>query len=379
MNKHFDVIVIGVGAMGASACFHLARTGVKVLGLEQFDIPHNLGSSHGHSRMIRKAYFEHPNYVPLLHRAYALWEEIESFSERKLLHKVGGLFIGPREKMLVAGALAAAKQHGLPHELLNVTELKKRWPQFVIPEDWHALFEPDSGFLLPERAIAAYAEFALRSGAEIHGRETVRQWKRDGSAYIVRTDRETYASDRLVFCGGAWSAKLLMDLNVKLNVTRQLMAWTWPHDPGQFELGHIPVWGIDSLDGGLFYGFPMSDEPPGMKFAHHLPTEKEIDPDSCPREITNADRRSVEGILTRYLPAADGPLLAMKTCMYTNSPDGHFIIDHLPQDPGVLIACGFSGHGFKFASVVGEQLAQACVIGKFDPSMAFLGLARFKS
>jgi sarcosine oxidase len=379
MKNHFDVIVIGVGAMGASACFHLAQRGVKVLGLEQFDIPHNLGSSHGHSRMIRKAYFEHPDYVPLLHWAYGLWEDLEAISKRKLLYKIGGVFIGPRERALVAGALTAARQHRLPHELLTAVELKDRWPQFVVPEAWHALFEPDSGFLLPERAIGTYAEFAMRAGAEIHGREAVREWSREASAYLIRTDRETYAADRLIFCGGAWSGKLLANLNVPLKVTRQVMAWAWPRDPAHFELGRIPVWGIDSLDGGLFYGFPMIDESPGMKFAHHLPTQPAIDPDHCPRELTAADRASVQAILPRHLPAANGPLLAMQTCLYTNSPDGHFIVDHLPDHPGVLIACGFSGHGFKFASVIGEELAKSCVSGKFDSSMAFLGLARFRA
>jgi len=377
MPDSFNVIVIGVGAMGASTCFHLARRRIKVLGLEQFDIPHTQGSSHGYTRMIRKAYFEHPNYVPLLHRAYALWDELEAISGRRILHRVGGVFMGPAGKTLVGGALAAAGLHHLPHELLTADELRRRWPQFVVPDDWHAFFEPDSGFLLPERAIATYAELAMRHGAEIHGQEPVRLWKREGGHYVVSTDRGTYLAERLIFCGGAWSGKLLDQLGVHLKVTRQVLAWVWPKEPAQFELGQIPVWGIDSLDGGLYYGFPMIDESPGFKLAHHLPTENAVDPDTVSRTPQPADREGIRKILATFLPAADGPLLSLKTCLYTNTPDGHFIIDHYPDHPGVQIACGFSGHGFKFASVIGAALADASVTGEIDPDWDFLGLSRF--
>jgi len=377
MTGTFDVIVIGIGAMGASACFHLAARGIKALGLEQFDIPNSLGSSHGHSRMIRKAYFEHPNYVPLLHRAYELWAELEALSGRRLLHRVGGVFVGPRNKTLVGGAMAAARLHHLPHELLTADELRRRWPQFVVPDEWHAFFEPDSGFLLPERAISTYAELAMRRGAEIHGQEPVRQWRRDGRNCVVNTDYGEYAAERLIFCGGAWSGKLLAHLGVPLRVTRQVAAWAWPKEPRSFELGQIPVWGIDSLDGGLYYGFPMIDEVPGFKFAHHLPTEKPVDPDTVSRDVQPGERDALRKILTTFLPAADGPLLALKTCLYTNSPDGHFIIDNYPDHPGVQIACGFSGHGFKFASVIGACLAEACVTGKQDKALDFLRLSRF--
>jgi sarcosine oxidase len=377
MRSSFDVIVIGIGAMGASTCFHLAKSGIDVLGLEQFDIPHTLGSSHGHSRMIRKAYFEHPNYVPLLHRAYALWEEIETLSGRRLLHRVGGVFMGPAEGTLVGGALTAAKRHHLPHELLTAAELRCRWPQFVVPEDWNAFVEPDSGFLLPERAVSTYAELAMQRGARIHGREPVREWKREGSCYLVRTDQATYAAQRLVFCGGAWSGALLRTLNIPLKVTRQVLAWVWPQVPQEFVLGRIPVWGIDSQDGGLYYGFPMIDESPGFKYAHHLPTADAVDPNTVSRSPTPEDRESVARILPKFLPQADGPLLSLQTCLYTNSPDGHFIIDKLPGEEDVYIACGFSGHGFKVASVIGAALAEAVSSGTFDPSLDFLSLARF--
>lgn len=379
MTHTFDVIVIGVGAMGSSACFHLARRGVKTLGLEQFDIGHARGSSHGDSRMIRKAYFEHPNYVPLLHRAYALWDELEAMSRRKLLHRTGGVFIGPTDRTLVSGALAAARKHHLPHEVLSSEELKRRWPTFVVPADWAAVAEPDAGFLLPERVIHAYADLALRHGAEIHAHEPVRHWQREGSGYLVQTHVGTYAADRLIFCGGAWSGRLLADLGASLKVTRQVLAWVWPKEPRLFELGQLPVWAIDSLDGGLYYGFPINDATLGFKFAHHLPTATEVDPDAVSRELTPADREGARAILSAHLPSADGPLLALKTCLYTNSPDGHFIIDAHPDHPGIQVACGFSGHGFKFASVIGEVLAGAAAGEPPDANIDFLRLARFRN
>jgi sarcosine oxidase len=377
MANTFDVIVIGVGAMGASTCFHLARRGIKTLGLEQFDIPHARGSSHGDSRMIRKAYYEHPGYVPLLHRAYALWDELEAMSRTRVLHRVGGLFMGPRDGALVGGALAAAELHHLPHELLAAHELGRRWPQFVVPDSWHGFYEPESGFLLPEKAISAYAELAMRDGAEIHGQEPVRQWKREQSHFIVRTDFATYAAEKLIFCGGAWSAKLLDRLNLRLKVTRQVLGWVWPKQPQSFELGQIPAWGIDSLDGGMHYGFPMIQERPGFKLAHHMPSEKPFDPDTISREAQPADRDEVRNILTTFIPTADGPLLSLKICLYTNTPDGHFIIDEHPDHPGVQIACGFSGHGFKFSSAIGAVLAEASIDGRRDASLDFLRLARF--
>jgi sarcosine oxidase len=377
MENTFDVIVIGVGAMGASTCFHLAANKIRTLGLEQFDIPHNRGSSHGHSRMIRKAYFEHPDYVPLLHRAYSLWDELEALSGRRLLHRTGGVFMGPQDKTLVAGALAAAREHHLPHELLDADELRRRWPQFVVPDDWHALVEPDAGFLFPERVINTYAELAMRRGATIRAQEPVRDWKRETNHFVVTTDQATYRADKLIFCGGAWSASLLKTLGVPLKVTRQVLGWAWPREPESFNLGRIPVWGIDTLDGGMHYGFPMNEEVPGFKFAHHLPGADAVDPDAVRREPLPGDHDDLRKILKTFLPTADGPLLAIKTCLYTNSPDGHFIIDEHPVHPNVQIACGFSGHGFKFASVIGEALAEIATSGKRDPSLNFLRLSRF--
>lgn len=373
----FDVIVVGVGAMGSSACYHLARRGVRVLGLEQFDIPHALGSSHGASRMIRMAYYEHPDYVPLLRRAYELWDELEQVSGQKLLYRTGGLYMGPLEGEIVGGAIRSARAHGLAHEVLDREEIRRRFPQFQIPEQWVGLMEAEAGFLVPERVISAYAQAALRAAAELRGREAVIDWSAGSQGVTVRTSRAEYRAAHLAFCGGPWTAKLLRDLRLQLSVTRQVLGWVWPKDPGAFALGRLPVWAIDHLDGTINYGFPMINDVPGFKLAHHAPGPV-TDPDRVARDVQPGDEDTFRPLLRTMIPSADGPLLSMKVCLYTNTPDGHFILDRHPAHDNVTIACGFSGHGFKFASVIGEILADLTLKGSSELPARFLGLHRFK-
>jgi sarcosine oxidase len=374
-SKTYDVIVVGVGAMGSSACYHLARRGAGVLGLEQFDIPHALGSSHGYSRMIRMAYYEHPDYVPLLRRAYELWRELERASGQELLFEVGGIYMGPPQGHVVAGTIEAARRHGLDHEVLSNAALQSRFGQFRLPDHFTGVFEPRAGFLLPEKVIAAQAELALRGGADLRGREPVVGWDAGESGVHVRTTKGDYRADRLIFCGGPWTSRLVKDLGVELVVTRQTLGWVWPRRPELFALGAFPVWGIEAADGSLSYGFPMLPDNPGLKVARHG-RGTVADPDSVSRQITPADEAEVQDILSRALPDGRGPLLSMRVCLYTNSPDGHFIIDIHPNHPRVLLACGFSGHGFKFASVVGEVLADLALEGGTQLPAQFLGLAR---
>ncbi|HWE96936.1 MAG TPA: N-methyl-L-tryptophan oxidase [Tepidisphaeraceae bacterium] len=372
----FDVIVIGIGAMGSSACHHLARRGARVLGLEQFDIPHALGSSHGSSRMIRLAYYEHPDYVPLLRRAYELWDELEGVSGQKLLYRTGGLYMGPPDGEIVGGAIRSAREHGLAHEVHDRDQIRRKFPQFEIPEHWVGLFEPEAGFLAPERVIAAYAQVALRAGAEVRGRETVIEWTSDSRGVRVRTNKGEYHAAHLVFCGGPWSGKLVRDLGVTLTVTRQVLGWVWPRDPDAFALGKLPVWAIDHLDGTIHYGFPMIDDVPGFKLAHHRPGPA-TDPDRVERDARPGDEDTFRPILRTMIPSADGTLLSMKVCLYTNTPDGHFILDRHPAHDNVTIACGFSGHGFKFASVIGEILADLAIDGSTKLPVSFLAMRRF--
>lgn len=374
--KDFDVIVVGLGAMGTAACFHLAARGAKVLGLEQFDIPHSQGSSHGFSRMTRLAYYEHPDYVPLLKSAYSLWHDLEAQAGHKLIFVTGGLYLGPRDGHLVGGSLQAAQAHGLAHELIGRADLAKRFPQFQIPENFVAMLERDAGFILPEKAIAAQAELALRRGAELHGREPVLDWSSDGKGISVRTARDEYRANQIIFCGGAWTDRLVKDLGIPLRVTRQVVAWVWPKKPADFELGRLPVWAIDHLDGTIHYGFPMIHDCPGFKLAHHSPAQV-ADPNTIRRETDDADEQTIRPMLKQFIPDADGPLLSLRVCMYTNSPDSHFLIGRHPKHERVLVACGFSGHGFKFAPVIGKSLAELAIDGKTGHPIEFLKLARF--
>lgn len=373
----FEIIVIGVGAMGSATCHELARRGVRVLGLEQFDIPHTRGSSHGLSRMIRLAYYEHPDYVPLLRRAYERWIQLEEECGRKLLHITGGVYIGPEGHELVAGSHQSAVRHRLDHELLDRTQLAVRFPQFRLPDQCVGLYEPMAGWLEPEKVICAFVEQAMRRGARIHAHEPVRSWTAGAGGVTVKTDRAEYRAEKLIFCGGPWTSSLVHDLGVALTVTRQVMLWVWPRQPELFDPDRFGVWALGHEDGTLHYGFPMSGDGLGLKIAHHA-RGKPTDPDRVARDPQSGDETSVRNFIGTFMPAADGPTLALRTCMYTNSPDSHFIIDHHPAHERVTLACGFSGHGFKFASVIGELMADLSMHGRTDLPADFLSRARFQ-
>lgn len=375
-RKTFDVIVVGVGSMGASACYQLARRGVRVLGLERYNLPHGMGSAAGHSRMIRLAYFEHPDYVPLLRRSYALWEELQAELGREVIKITGGVYLGPPGAEVLEGSLRSVRQYDIPHELLDAAEAAKRFPQFRVPEDYHCLHDHRAGLVLPERAVAGYAELAMRKGAELHGQEPVLSWEPDGNDVIVRTGKAEYSAAKVLFCGGAWTDKLVRDLGVPLTVTRQPLVWVWPTEPALFELGRMPVWILEHRDGSNHYGFPMLPDNPGFKLASHRRTAP-TDPDSVDRGVHNGDEQAVRHVLRDHIPAADGPLLSVSICMYTNSPDHQFIVDRHPRHRHVTIACGFSGHGFKCASGLGEVLAELTLDGRSSLPVEFLGLRRF--
>lgn len=375
-NHHFDAIVLGVGTMGSAACYHLARRGARVLGLDQFGIPNEFGSSHGESRIVRLCYYEHPDYVPLLKRAYELWDVLgETFGQR-ILHRTGGIFMGTREGDFIRETLRAADVHNLPCDLLERDDLAREYPLFNLPETYTALYEPNAGYVVPELTVTAHAELAMRDGAVLHGHEPARMWAANDDGITVETDRATYSADRLVICGGAWVGRIVADLSASLIVTRQVMGWVQPKQPERFALGNFPVWAIEQDDGSLHYGFPILPGRVGLKVAHHAQGEP-TDPETIDRIPRAGDEDDFLPALRAVLPEADGPLLAMRICMYTNTPDSHFIIDRHPQHDHVVIAGGFSGHGFKFAPVVGETLADLVLNGRTDHPIDFLSMQRF--
>lgn len=380
----YDVIVVGVGSMGAPACYWLARRGYTVLGLEQFDIAHEMGSHAGQSRIIRKAYFEHPDYVPLLERAYANWTELEKETGKKIYHRTGLLYFGGPGNEITGGVLKSASLYNIPVQKLNVVEAGEQFPQFQFRDDFEIVFEPEAGFLEPEKAIRAYVESAQERGAVIKTNEAVIEWKMEEDLILVSTARQSYRSRKLIISSGPWTSILIPSLSGKLKVTKQALVWTRPEDPDQYSFGKFPCWLMMDPERGPYYGFPILNreefgEPWGLKSAHHFPAEI-FDPSRSDRPVNVDAEEDIRYALSRWLPGANGEVLAFKSCLYTNTPDEDFIIDHLPGFQGrVAFACGFSGHGFKFASAVGEILADLCMDGKSELPIDFLSLKRFDS
>lgn len=380
MSKSFDAIVLGVGSMGAPACYYLASRGYKVLGLEQFDIPHDQGSHAGQSRIIRKAYFEHSDYVPLLERAYANWKQLEQATGTQLYYPTGLLYAGTSDGLLLKGVKESAARFNLAVE--HVSNSNERFPQFNLPDSYEVVFEPDAGFITPERAIVTYAEQALVAGAELHTKEPVLEWKPEGSGIQVKTTRGVYTSQSLVITAGPWASNFIPALASKLKVTRQVIGWVNPKQRAPFQLGNFPCWMVDDAQPGMFYGFPILPVgkfggPIGLKVAHHYPGTP-VNPDQVNRSVSAAEEELLVNAIKRILPQGYGSTHTLKTCLYTNTPDEDFIIDYLPgYDHRVAIAAGFSGHGFKFSSAVGEVLADLATGKTIDLPLGFLGIKRF--
>ena len=382
MTSSYDVIVVGVGSMGASTCYRLAERGAKVLGLEQGPLPNPEASFAGATRAIRLSYNEHPDYVPLLVRAYELWEELEEVVGKSLLQLTGAVYMGLPDGELVSGSLRSAEVHGLAHDLLTHEELASRWPQFHLPDSFVGLHEERAGYLLSEQAVTAYMEEALRRGADLRGQQAVVDWEAGQGGVTVRTRDEQFHARHLVLTAGAWTGQLLRGLGIELSVTRQVLGWVWPNMPEKFTGDKFPVWLIDEAGGkGVHYGFPLTLDGSGgvgLKAALHFPS-RVVDPNTVDRTLAPGDAEEVAKPFEQYIPDGRGPLLSSKVCLYTNSPDGHFIVDRHPEHEEVTLACGFSGHGFKFASVMGEVLADLSTSGVTDWPIEFLGLSRFES
>ncbi len=374
--KTYDTIVIGVGGMGSAACYHLAKRGLRVLGLERFDIPHDRGSSHGYTRIIRLPYYEHPSYVALLRRAYALWGDIQREAGEQLLHITGSIDAGPEDGWVFKGTLRSATLHDLPHEVLSAAEVARRYPGYRLPAHILSLYQSHGGFVRPEAAIVAYVNAAFDHGAEIHARERVWEWTPTaGGGVRVATDRGVYEAGSLVLTAGAWIANLLPDLAGIAVPERQVLAWLHPHRRELFAPVRFPVFNLECEE-GRFYGFPQFAVP-GFKFGKYRHLGESGDPDTLPTEPTDADEAMLRAFAVRYFPEGAGPTMMLRSCMFTNTPDGHFIIDTHPQYPQVSFASPCSGHGFKFASVIGEIMADLATRGETAHDIGLFRMSRF--
>jgi sarcosine oxidase len=376
-ERAFDVIVVGLGAHGSATAYQLAQRGVRVLGIEAFGRAHQLGSSGGRTRVIRLAYFEHPDYVPLLRAAWELWPRLEQEAGEGLLRVTGGLYCGRRGSSVLEGSLASAREHDLPHELLTADEVGRRHPALRLDEDMAALYEPLAGILEPEKCIAAHLALAERHDALLQFDERVTGWSAvPGEPVRVHTAQGSYAADRLVLSVGAWLPTLVPELAPLVRVERQPLFWFEPVGPVTV-LGpdRLPVYIVELDAEHAFYGFPYLAEQ-GIKVARHhggRPTAA----DTVEREADADDEAPVRDFMAHYLPAANGRRLDARVCMYTNTPDYNFVIDFHPQHERVVIVSACSGHGFKFSNVIGQIVADLALSGRTEYPIAFLALDRF--
>lgn len=373
----YDVIVVGIGGMGSATAWHLARRGVKVLGLERFDIPHSMGSSHGISRIIRMPYYEDPAYVPLLRRAYELWGEIEAATGDELLVITGSIDASPEDDPLFQGALNSARLHDLPHEVLTGDQVNARYPGYRLPSSHRAVFQARGGLIASERAIVAHVRAAQAHGAEIHAREAVLGWeaKPNGDGVVVTTDRGRYEAARLVLTAGAWIGDLEPSLRAIAVPERQVLAWLQPAKPELFALDRFPVFNLQ-VDEGRYYGFPIY-EVPGFKFGRYHHRGETSRADDVRREPDAEDERLLRDFSQRYFSDGSGPTMALRSCLFTNTPDEHFILDRHPAHEQVVLVSPCSGHGYKFCSVIGEIVADlASGDGTTRHDIGFLRLAR---
>jgi sarcosine oxidase len=395
MTNSYDCIILGVGGFGSGALYHLARRGVRVLGIERFGVAHDRGSSHGETRIIRKAYFEHPDYVPLLHRAYELWHELERETNRRLLHPVGLFIAGVPSCESVSGTILAAERHTLPIERLDAANARRRFPCFRFHDDFQIVFEPQAGYLEVENCVAAHVEAAMKQGAHLRTSETVERWDSTGGRVVVNTDRGEYTASSLVIAAGPWASQVVNPCSRPNVVPSEGKCETAPgskHWDAWLRVVRKPVFwfeageAFDAARGiptfffetplGQFYGFPRLDGRT-IKVAEHTQGLAVADPLTVDRTQHLDDLIRLAPFLDEHLPGVRPTPDRFSVCMYTKSPDSHFCIDRHPDFDNVTIAAGFSGHGFKFTSVLGEALADLALDGTTKLPVGFLSVKRF--
>jgi monomeric sarcosine oxidase len=370
---HYDTIVLGLGGVGSAALRALAASGQRVLGIDRYAPPHDRGSSHGETRIIRKAYFEHPDYVPMLERSYVLWRQLEERTGRDLMHLTGLLEIGPEDGVVVPGVLRSAAQFDLPIERMSLGEAKKRYRGLAGPDHWVALLEHEAGYLRVEDCVSAHWEDADTLGAECLTNQPVENWTSDGRCVTVSTPQGTYQAGALIVAAGAWAGQVLQAYGLPLRVLHKYLYWFRGQPRWYGEEHGFPCYFFET-PAGHFYGFPEL-EGSGMKMARHsggeparLPIDGEHPPDAD-------DQARVEAFAREYLPDMDTSLVRSRGCYYTMTPDENFILDRLPDRENVVLVAGLSGHGFKFTPVLGELAAQLAMAGASTLPIEFLSLA----
>jgi len=361
----YDAVVVGLGAHGSAAALALARRGLNVVGLERFGRVHGLGSAGGRTRIIRLAYFEDPSYVPLAVESWDRWIELEQEAGVSILTRTGGIYAGLEGSAVLDGSVRSAREHNLPHELIDAAEVRRRWPIFAPPDGAQALIEQQAGFLRADIAIDAQLAMAERLGAVLRFETPAVDWRpAAGGGFEVETaDGAIIGGEHLVIAAGAWTSYLVRDLELPLNVERIPVLWFEPRVPvEEVAVGRLPIWILETETDGSFYGFPYDPEA-GLKVARHH-SEDFVSVDDVNRDLTAADEARVRAFTRAHMPDADGRVTGSAICLYTNTPDGDFLLDTHPAGPGVAFASACSGHGFKFAPVIGAALADLALTGR---------------
>ncbi|MFO0906148.1 MAG: N-methyl-L-tryptophan oxidase [Pirellulales bacterium] len=371
----YDAIVLGTGGVGSAALYHAARRGLRVLGLDRFEPGHDRGSSHGDTRIIRMAYYEHPDYVPLLRRAYQLWSQLENETGERLYEEVGLLEVGAEDGELIPGVLRCAAEHGLELERLEAADVARRFRGFRCPDGCAAVFERQAGFLHVERCVRTHLKAAVARGAEHRWGVELRGWRRCGENLEVATSAGTVAARRIILAPGAWASQLLSDIDVPWRVLLKHLYWLEPRDDAYRAVEGGSAFFFD-LPWGMFYGFPQIDAQ-GVKLGEHSGGRPIADPLVADRSPSSIDFARVEAFASECMPSLTNRLQRQSTCFYTMTPDAHFVIDQHPADPSVVYAAGLSGHGFKFTSALGELLVAWSLDGAPNLPVDFLSARRF--
>ncbi|KQL44973.1 methyltryptophan oxidase [Brevibacillus choshinensis] len=375
--ENYEVIIVGAGSMGMAAGYYLAKQGVRTLMLDAYDPPHTMGSHHGDTRIIRHAYGEGKQYVPLVLRAQELWLELEKASGTKLFEQTGVLSAGSLNCSFLQELRESAETYSLPLEVLRAEEVKTRWPGIQLPDDYYACLEPTSGVLYAEKCITAYRELAIAAGATLLTNTPVTALHPDGDGVLVHTEAKSYRADKLLLSAGAWNPSLTTSLGLTLPLvpTRKTVAW-FGADDEHYGAGHFPAF-VFNLEDSMYYGFPSFDAA-GVKIGRH-DGGMTIDPDRLERTFGAflSDEGDVRSFLETYMPQAAGALRQGRVCIYTMTPDEHFVIDRHPEHTQIVIAAGFSGHGFKFSSAVGEATSELLTKGTSTHDLSMFSLRRF--
>ena len=372
----YDVIVIGLGVMGGAAACHCAKRGARVLGLDANAFGHQLGSSHGATRAIRETYFEAPEYVPLAQRSFDMWRELERDSGRALLSVNGAVYVAPGDHKLLEGVATSAERHGIACERMSSRQANQRFPGFAVPDGWEAIFESRGGVLRAHDCQMAHIDLARSLGAVLRFGEGVRSWKREGDTYVVKTDQECHTAPKLILTLGPWACEFLADLELPLSVRRIPVIHFKPREPMHYNAETMSVY-FWATPEGIYAGFPYF-EGEGVKVVRHDRNDS-CTPGTVRRGIDAEDVAEVARFADMYLPFANDGVIRTSVCLYTMTPDNHFIIDRHPKHAGLVYASACSGHGFKFAPIIGEVLADLALEGSTDKPIQFLSASRFSA